>query len=307
MNAPKLRIGIDLGGTKTEYAVMDPAGALLVRQRQATRPDYNEQLRAMVAGLAELESRFGPARVGIAHPGSMSPHTGLIRNANSTWLNDRPLQADLQAVLNRPIRLANDADCFALSEAADGAASGHRCVFGVILGTGVGGGIVIDRAVHTGRQGLAGEWGHTPLPWMQSDEYPGPACWCGRRGCIEAFLSGPALAADHAEATGPSRVCSVESMVAAARAGNAGAAASLERHAGRLSRALAGIVDILDPDIIVLGGGLSNLPGLAQRVATGLRPHVFSDQVDTPVVTARHGDSSGVRGAAWLWPAEGTE
>jgi fructokinase len=231
-------------------------------------------------------------------PGSISPRTGLIRNANSVWLNGERFGQDLEAVLARPVRLANDANCLALSEAADGAGAGAGVVFAAILGTGCGGGLVVDGRLVEGRNGVAGEWGHTPLPWPTDQEHPGPACWCGRRGCLETWISGPALAADHgAGLTAPQ-------IVEAARAGEPGAQGTLGRYVDRLGRALAGVVDLIDPDVIVLGGGMSNVGELYERLPAAVAPHVFADGFDTPIRPAVHGDSSGVRGAAWLWPLE---
>jgi fructokinase len=237
-------------------------------------------------------------------PGTISPATGLVKNANSTWLLGRPLGIDLSRVLGRTVRLANDANCFALSEASDGAAAGAACVFGVIVGTGTGGGIVVNGHVLTGPNAIAGEWGHNPLPWPGPDEQPGPACWCGKSGCIETFLSGPGLSRDHLTATGRSR--SADEIAAAAEAGDAGAAATLDRYAGRMARALAGVVNVLDPDVIVLGGGLSNVQLLYRDVPRLWGQWIFSDRVDTLFLPPRWGASSGVRGAAWLFPENET-
>jgi len=294
-----IRIGIDLGGTKTEGVAMNAAGELLARERRPTPPDYAGVLDTIAALIARLEAEHGPARIGVCHPGSLSPSDGCIRNANSQWLNGRPLGEDLEHRLDRPVRLANDADCFALSEASDGAAAGQRIVFGVILGTGVGGGIVIDGRLLEGAQRIAGEWGHNSLPWPRPDEVPGPACWCGLHGCIETWLSGPGLANDHARRTGETRAAHeiAASDTPACRD-------SMARHADRLARALASVVNLVDPDVIVLGGGVSNTAGLAETVQARLAGHVFCDALTTRVVRHRHGDSSGVRGAAWLWPAE---
>ncbi len=233
-------------------------------------------------------------------PGTISPATGLVKNANSTWLLGRPLREDLARLLDREVRLANDANCFALSEASDGAGAGAACVFGVIVGTGTGGGIVVNGRILTGRNAVAGEWGHNPLPWAGEDEQPGPSCWCGKRGCIETYLSGPGLARDHRAATGEDR--SAAEVAAAAEAGDAGAAATVKRYAHRMARALAAVIDVLDPDVIVLGGGLSNLAPIYDEVPRLWGRWVFSDRVDTPLVPPRWGDSSGVRGAAWLFP-----
>ncbi len=297
-----MRIGIDLGGTKTEAIALAEDGAELARERVATlRDSYDGTIRTIRELVAGLEARLGVrGSVGIGMPGAVSPATGLVKNANSTWLIGKPLDRDLAAALGRPVRLANDADCFALSEATDGAAAGARVVFGVILGTGVGGGIVVDGRPLAGPNAIAGEWGHNPLPAPDDGERPGPACYCGRFGCIETWLSGPGLAADHRRATG-------EEMAAAeiAAANTPAAAATLERHAERLARALAGVINILDPEVIVLGGGLSKLGRLYDAVPARWGRHVFSDTVATRLVPPKHGDSSGVRGAAWLWPAEG--
>ena len=296
-----MRIGVDVGGTKIEGIALDGAGVSLARLRVDTpRGDYAGTLTAIRDVVATIECDAGPARsVGIGIPGSPSPATGLVKNANSTWLIGRPLERDLERALARPVRLANDANCFALSEAVDGAAAGARVVFGVILGTGCGGGIVVDGQVLTGPNALAGEWAHNPLPWPGSGEWPGPSCYCGRTGCIETFLSGPALSRDHAEGGG--EPVSALEVAARAEAGEPMALAALERYEDRLARALTGIINVLDPDIIVVGGGLSNIARLYERVPSRLRPF-GGEAVRTGVVRARHGDSSGVRGAAWLWP-----
>ena len=279
-----MRIGIDLGGTKTEIIVLGAAGEEILRERVPTpRGDYAGTVATIAALVRSAEVKVSAGRtasiatVGVGIPGAESRVTGLIKNANSTWLIGQPLRADLEAALGRPVRIANDANCFALSEATDGAAAGADVVFGVIIGTGVGGGIVVRGEVLVGANAIAGEWGHNPLP---GDEAHRPACYCGRAGCIETYLSGPALAAD----------------------GGAENEAALQRYAARLARALAQVINILDPDVIVLGGGLSNLDRLYDRVPRLWQAHVFSDAVTTRLVKARHGDSSGVRGAAWLWP-----
>ena len=299
-----MRIGIDLGGTKTEVVALDEAGGEAFRHRiPSPRGDYVATLAAIASLVGLAEARCGPASsIGIGIPGSLSPHTGLVRNANSTWLNGRPLGADLARALGRPVAIANDANCFALSEATDGAAAGMGVVFGVILGTGVGGGIVVRGQLLEGANGIAGEWGHNPLPGpFAQGELPGPQCWCGRRGCIETWLSGPALAADHARAAGnPPPDCDASAVVAAMRAGDPRAAASFERYCDRLARALAGAINLLDPDAIVLGGGLSRVDELYAEVPRRLPPLVFADRAHTPLLRARHGDSSGVRGAARL-------
>ena len=299
-----MRIGIDLGGTKIEAIALDAGGATLARRRIDTpRDDYPATLRAMVTLVAALETETGArGSVGIGTPGALSPFTGRIRNANSTWLNDRALDHDLVTALGRPVRLANDADCFALSEATDGAAAGARSVFGVIIGTGAGAGIVIDGSLLAGPNAIAGEWGHNPLPWPSADEIPGPACYCGKHGCIETFVSGPGLAADFTRATG--RVVTATAIAAAAQAGDTTASAALARHADRLTRGLASVINILDPEVIVLGGGLSNLAHIYTTVPKLLGRYLFSDGVATRLVPPRHGDSSGVRGAAWLWPIQ---
>jgi len=300
------RIGIDLGGTKIEGIVLRGATEVVARQRIATPGgDYPATVAAVASLVAALERQTGAQRlpVGIGHPGAISPFTGLIKNANSTCLNARPLHADLQAALGRVVRMANDADCLALSEAQDdGAAAGAACVFAVILGTGVGGGIVIDGKLRAGPNAIAGEWGHNPLPWPRLDwqEVPGPLGWDGRFGAIEDWLSGPALARDHREVGGA--VLSGEQIVAAADAGDAACLATLARYQERLARALAGVINLLDPDVIVLGGGLSRIARLYDTVPRLWQRWVFSDRVVTRLVAARHGDSSGVRGAAWLWP-----
>ncbi len=247
-------------------------------------------------------ARGARASVGVGIPGVPSPATGLVKNANTTCLIGRPFDRDLAARLGRPVRLANDANCFVMSEAADGAAAGARTVFGVILGTGVGGGLVIDGRIVVGANAIAGEWGHNPLPWPSDAERPGRRCYCGQHGCIETFLSGPGLAADFAESTG--RSLGAPEIVDAAGRGDAAAGAALERYEDRLARALATVINVVDPDVIVLGGGLSNLAQLYEAVPRRWAAYVFSDAVMTRLVQADHGDSSGVRGAAWLWPAE---
>jgi fructokinase len=296
-----IRLGIDLGGTKIEGIALDAQGRTLARHRVATpRGDYGATVAAVVGLVATLEHEAGArGSVGLGIPGAVSPKTGRIKNANSNWLIGATFDRDLAAALDRPVRLANDANCFALSEAVDGAAAGAAVVFGVILGTGVGGGIVIDGKALTGRNAIAGEWGHNPLPWPRDEERPGPTCYCGKQGCIETFLSGPGLARDYA-ANGGAKVSS-EEVVAFAVAGEAAALAALDRHEDRLARGLAQVIDLLDPEVIVLGGGLSNLPSLYRSLPERLPAYVFSDRVDTELRPPRHGDSSGVRGAAWLW------
>ena len=297
-----MQIGIDLGGTKTEAIALAADTVVAARRRVPTPRDYDGTLDTIVHLVDELESETGQAgTVGVGIPGVVTRATGLVKNANSTWLIGRPLQADLEAGLGRPVRVANDANCFALSEASDGAGRGYETVFGVILGTGVGGGIVIQRRIHDGPNQIAGEWGHNPLPWMTDEEREkAPECYCGKRGCIETFLSGPGLERDHAIHSGTTR--SSHDIVRGVATDDVHAAQALHRYEDRLARALAGVINILDPDVVVLGGGLSNLPDLATAVSTLLPRYVFSDTVHTKVVLNLHGDSSGVRGAAWLWP-----
>ena len=277
-----MRLGVDLGGTKIEIAVLDEQGHAAVRRRTATPHGTYEQALETLAGLIVEAEREAGARcsIGIGMPGALSPKSGLVMNAYNTPFNGRPLKRDLEARLARELRFANDGNCFALSEAADGAARGARVVFGAILGTGAGGGIVVDGHILEGRNAIGGEWGHNPLPWMTREEHPGPACYCGRAGCIEQFVAGPALARDQAEL---------------------GEAAAMARYWDRLARALSHVVNLLDPDVIVIGGGLSSLERLYASVPRLLPRYVYSNDVDTPVVHAAHGDASGVRGAAMLW------
>lgn len=301
MSARTLRIGVDLGGSKIEAAALDREGRIIFRKRRPTPPhDYDATLQAIRALVEDAAAGDAEAPVGIGIPGAVSPATGLVKNANSTWLNGRPLTLDLERLLGRPVRAANDANCFAISEATDGAAAGASPVFGVILGTGVGGGIVIEGRVLTGADAIAGEWGHTPLPSPEPEERPGERCWCGRDGCLETWISGPALARDHRRATG--RDWTAAEIAHAADAGDAGAEASLARFDSRLARGLAVVVNILDPAVIVLGGGLSNLHRLYRTLPALLGPLVFSDRLAVRLMPPMHGDSSGVRGAAWLWP-----
>lgn len=296
-----MRIGIDLGGSKTEIIALDEHGATRLRRRVASpREDYAATVANIVALVEAAEAELDQAcSVGVGIPGAESRLTGLIKNANSTWLNGRPLRADLERVLRREVRLANDANCFALSEASDGAAAGAGVVFGVILGTGVGGGIVIRRHVLAGANSIAGEWGHNPLPALQPDDLPTPPCYCGRLGCIETYLSGPGLAADHARHTGVQ--LDARRIAQGAEQGDAACEATLQRYEERLGRALAGVINILDPQVIVLGGGLSNLARLYRNLPARCAPHVFSDSIATRFLPPTYGDSSGVRGAAWLW------
>ena len=294
-------LGLDFGGTKIAALALDPDGHTLWETRVPTpRGDYHASLEAIAALVSGGEHAIGRAcSVGIGIPGAISPATGLVKNANSTWLNGRPLHADLERRLDRPVRLENDANCLALSEAADGAAAGADVVFAVILGTGVGGGLVVHGRVITGRNAIAGEWGHNPLPWPEPDERPGPRCYCGKDGCIETLLSGPGLAAGYRAHTGVD--VRGEEVVARADAGEPAAAAALATWEQRLARALATVINVVDPDVIVVGGGLSRIARLYDRVPPLLSAWVFSDRVETLLVPARHGDASGVRGAARLW------
>ena len=294
-----MRIGIDLGGTKIEGLALSRDGTELARRRvPAPRGSYPKTLEAIAALVADLEQATGVrGTVGIGIPGTLSPATGLVKNANSTWLNGEPLADDLPRLLDRPVRFANDANCFALSEATDGAAAGASLVFGVIAGTGTGGGIVVDGRVLVGANAIAGEWGHNALPLPRDDERPGPPCYCGRSGCIETFLSGPALERDHGGQV------TAAAIAEQADRGAPDAIASIERYADRMARALASVINVVDPDVIVLGGGLSNIDALYTLVPERWERYVFSDTVATRFVRAKHGDSSGVRGAAWLWSA----
>jgi fructokinase len=293
------RIGIDLGGTKIEAIGLGADGSERFRRRVDTpRGDYDGTLRAIAGLVGAAEAEAGErGTVGIGMPGAISPATGLVKNANSTWLIGHPLDRDLERVLGRPVRLANDANCFALSEASDGAGAGADVVFGVILGTGVGGGIVVGGRALAGANAIAGEWGHNMLPWPEADEWPGPPCYCGRHGCIETFLCGRGLQAAYgAAAPGP------RAIAEAAAAGDSRAAAAIERYSRRLAKALAAVINLLDPDVVVLGGGISNVESLYRRVPELWSEWIFSDRVDTRLARALHGDASGVRGAAWLWP-----
>jgi fructokinase len=296
-----MRIGVDLGGTKIEAIAIEGSGELLRRRVPAPRGDYAATVMAVRDLVAAIEHELGATgTVGIGIPGAISALTGLVKNANSTWLIGKPLDRDLERALERPVRMTNDANCFALSEATDGAAQGAHTVFGVILGTGTGGGIVVNGRVLEGRHRIAGEWGHNPLPWPEDGERPGPPCYCGHTGCVETFLSGPGFSAAYAAITG--RRFEAVDIAALAESGDTGAGQALDTYESRLARALASIINVLDPDVIVLGGGLSKIARLYSRVPALLKPFVFSDSADTPIVPARHGDSSGVRGAAWLWP-----
>ncbi len=303
MSSQRIRFGIDLGGTKIELVALDAAGREVVRRRVPTpRGDYEATLDAIAALVREAEAALGlapgTASVGVGTPGSLSHVTGLLRGANSVWLNGTPIRRDLERHLARPIAIANDANCFALSEATDGGGRGANVVFGVILGTGVGGGIVARGRLLDGANGIAGEWGHNALPWPAEDERPGPACWCGQHGCIETFLSGPAMERDHRGATGVA--LAADQIAERALSGDAACEATLERYGERLARSLAHVINLLDPDIIVLGGGLSNVERLYDNVPRQWSAWVFSDRVDTKLARPVHGDSSGVRGAALL-------
>lgn len=294
-----MRIGIDLGGTKTEGVLMSADGEIVARRRVPSPDDYEGVLSTVTGVVRELQERAPDATIGICTPGAVSPRTGFLKNSNSVSLNGKPLHSDLEKKIGAPVRTANDANCLAVSEAADGAAAGAEIVFAVIIGTGVGGGIALRGRVHDGRNAVAGEWGHIPLPWMGDDELPGPECYCGRRGCIEKFVSGPGMAADFRRAGGES--LSPPEIVRRAAAGDAECAAALDRYEDRLARGLAVVADILDPDIIVLGGGMSNISRLYDNLPRKILPWVFGGDFSTPVRPAKYGDSSGVRGAARLW------
>jgi fructokinase len=301
-----MRIGIDLGGTKIEIIALDDGGSTLARERAATPAgDYDRTVRTMAGLVAGVEAKLGRrGTIGVGTPGTLSTRADVLKNSNSVVLNGKPLARDLCDALGRPVRLENDANCFALSEAVDGAAAGVAIVFGLILGTGVGGGVIVDRKVLTGRNRIAGEWGHNPLPWPRPDELPGHRCYCGKHGCIETFLCGAGLAREyerHAMTPLPAH-----DIAAAAQAGDAKARASLEIYRERLARGLASVVNIVDPDVIVLGGGVSNITAIYDGLPMLVARYAFSDAIDTKVVKAVHGDSSGVRGAAWLWPVSHT-
>jgi len=299
-----LRIGVDLGGTKIEFIALERNGTELHRHRIATpRHDYEGTVRAIADGVKEMEKQLSrTATVGVGIPGTVSTRTGLVKNANSTWLIGKPFDKDLSRALEREVRCANDANCLAVSEATDGAGAGKHVVFAVILGTGCGGGIAVDGRVHSGSNGVAGEWGHNTLPWMRADEFPGPPCYCGKNGCIETWISGTGLEKDYERATkislrGPE-------IFARCEAGEPAALAALDRFEDRLTRGLAGVINLLDPDMIVMGGGASQISRIYKNVPVRLEEYVFGKEADTPLVPAKHGDSSGVRGAAWLWPLE---
>lgn len=306
------RLGIDFGGTKIEIAVLDRSGALVLRERVPNPGIYQDAVIAVRDFVFDIEARLNAApfqskvagkaatSLGIGIPGAISPETGFVKNANATWLNHQPFGRDLDAALKRPVRVENDANCFALSEASDGAGAGQRVVFGVILGTGMGGGIVCNGEVVGGRHSIAGEWGHMPLPWLRKEEFPLPRCFCGNEGCLERYLCGASLAQDW-KGVGHRNTAGIEQ---AAADGDADAARALDRYVDKLSRACAMIINFLDPDVIVLGGGVSNLSSLYERVPPLLQRHVITPTCTTPIVQNKHGDSSGVRGAAWLWPVD---
>ena len=292
------KLGVDLGGTKVEIAALDAEGGIVLRRRTPTPPRYDEIVETIAGLVRGAEDELdAPCTVGVGIPGTISPATGLVKNANSQALIGHALDRDLAAATGRPVRIANDANCLALSEAVDGAGAGERVVFGVIVGTGCGGGIVANGRVLEGRHRIAGEWGHLPLPWVRSDEFPLPRCWCGQDGCLETMISGPGLARD---CDGPG-ARDASGLPARAAAGDTQAQAALDRHADRMARGLAMVVNLLDPDVIVLGGGLSNMAHLYEQLPGRMAPYVFSDVAATPVLRNKHGDSSGVRGAAWLW------
>jgi len=303
MTYPEMRIGIDLGGTKIEALALDRTGAELLRYRVDTpRGDYAGTIAAIAALVHRLEAETGSTgTVGAGIPGSASRRTGLIKNANSTWLNGMPLAEDLSKTLGREVRVANDANCLAVSEATDGAAAGARVVFGVILGTGCGGGVAVNAEIHAGPNGVGGEWGHNPLPWPTADECPGPLCYCGKRGCMEMWTSGTGVARDFLEVTG--RAMTTRQIVAEAEAGVPEAVLTMDRFLDRLARGLANVIDILDPDVLVFGGGLSLYGRIYKDLPARLPEYVFGGEADMTLVQAKYGDSSGVRGAAWLWPA----
>jgi fructokinase len=295
-----VRIGVDVGGTKLEVIAIEPLGREVLRRRVPTpRGSYAGTIDAIATLVLEAERQVGASSVGIGMPGTISPATGLVKNANSTWLNGQPFGRDLSERLARELRFANDANCLALSEVSDGAAIGASPVFAVILGTGVGGGVVVDGRLVVGANAIGGEWGHNPVPWPTDAEWPGPPCYCGRRGCIETLLSGPALSREHEARTGVS--LDALAIAAAARRGDGAAAATLDIYEARLARSLAAVINVVDPEVVVLGGGLSNIERLYGAVPERWGQFVFSDTVATGLVKARHGDSSGVRGAAWLW------
>ncbi len=296
-----MRLGVDLGGTKIEIIALGEGGEERLRRRIDTpRQGYEDTLRAIVSLVEQAEAQLGRrGSVGVGTPGALSPASGRLRNSNSVCLNDRPFKVDLETLLGREIRMANDADCFALSEAIEGAAAGAEVVFGAIVGTGTGAGVVVRQRLLTGPNAITGEWGHNPLPWPRDDERPGPACYWGRRGCIETFLSGPGMSQDHARTSG--QALDAREIVRRAAEGEAGCEATLQRYEERMARSLAHVINVLDPHVIVLGGGMSNIQRLYENVPRLWGRYVFSDVVGTRLVPPQFGDSSGVRGAAWLW------
>jgi fructokinase len=295
-----IEIGVDFGGTKIEAAALDADGRFLARRRKANPGDYDSALCTVRDLVSEVEREAGGrGAVGVGAPGSASPRTGVMRNANTVWLNGRSFREDLEKALERPVRLANDANCLALSEALDGAAAGERTIFAVIIGTGCGGGVVVGGRLLEGANGIGGEWGHISLPWATGDETPGPECWCGKRGCVETWVSGTGMARDHSART--SQHLTAEAIITAARGADAQAVTTLGRYIDRLGRSLAVICNVLDPDVFVFGGGLSNVRELYERLPGTIAPHVFSDAWQAKLVPAAWGDSSGVRGAARLW------
>jgi fructokinase len=296
-----VRIGIDFGGTKIEAAALDSEGNFVARERIPNPGQYRAAVDETVSLVGRIEDKTGnEATVGVGLPGSISPRTGRMRNANSTWLNDQLFREDLSAALGREVRMTNDADCFALSEAVDGAGAGAKSLFGVIIGTGVGGGVVVNGQLLDSPNDIAGEWGHTPLPWPSREELGATRCWCGREGCLETWISGTGFSKDHERTTGK-KMTGTE-IEAAAKAGDADARASLERYVDRLGRGLAVVCDILDPAVIVLGGGMSNVEAIYAPLPDKVAHYAFTDVFTTSIVKAKWGDSSGVRGAAWLWP-----
>lgn len=304
MTNTEMRIGIDLGGTKIEALAIDKVGKELVRHRVNTpREDYDATIAAIAGLVRRIERETGSTgTVGAGIPGCISSVTGLVKNSNSTWLNGRPVDRDLSAALEREVRVANDANCLAVSEATDGAAAGKRVVFGVILGTGCGGGVAIDGHVHAGPNGVGGEWGHNPLPWARPEELPGPECYCGKLGCLEMWISGTGVARDYRKTTGRERT--TQEIMKDYGAGDRDAVATVERFEDRLARGLAHLINMLDPDVLVFGGGLSKTEYLYRDIPKLLPKYVFGGEAATPLLQARYGDSSGVRGAAWLWPSK---
>ncbi|MBB5331135.1 fructokinase [Tunturiibacter gelidoferens] len=302
MTESGMRIGIDLGGTKIEALAIDDRGTELARHRVDTpRDDYEATIKAIIALVHRMEAETGnTGTVGAGIPGTISRVTGRVKNANSTWLNGQPFHTDLTAALGREVRVANDANCLAVSEATDGAAAGVRFVYGVILGTGCGGGVALEGCVHDGPNGVAGEWGHNPLPWPKPEESPGPACYCGKRGCMEMWVSGTGIARDYKNVTGTAKT--TREIVADFTAGDRVASETIERFEDRLARGLSNVINILDPDVIVVGGGVSRLDHIYAVLPKLLPQYVFGGEASTPIVQAKYGDSSGVRGAAWLWP-----